>query len=740
MPRYFDDDLSRVGADKLKPMVKIWGGESKMRKDECIACISAGLADPRKVQSAIARLEPWERNALSLIKRMGGIIRNNTLKVALLASGLHPGRTYGFRDDFIDPLFRRGLILATGGYSPESISENYSSGGLLYTDERILAQVGFPECLPLEIQPSQAQGEIHFRRPSAVALDVMGMLQAIENMGGIKITQNGTVRVSDEAKLRKALHWSEKGMDVDGFIFPNPVQAWLSAFSYSDMLKKTMDGQLVLKEPPEQFAERSFSEQIRLLLEGFLRMSTWWEIPDKSNYFDHEGKGRSQGRMALTIALTALPLKPEAVYSIKDFELALYNRIGEDFALDFSPRRPYFYRTESKATQDQELLAWQESTRADWLKQEYPWLVGAFTTWLYFLGLVEFLVDHGKLTGFRLTDVGRATFHPELAIVSAPEIQLPASSQPAWVVQPNFDIIAYLDRVSAPQLAFLERHAERIEAHRHTAHYHLTRESVYRGLESGTSIHELISTLQTGSQTELSQNILVELHEWASLRERIFLRRNAKLIEFPTPQALKAHLIQGVTGTIVAEHFLLLNVEPSTSGWTTINYAQPLLKNLVATETGLIHWKRGPHDLITAAQLNQWADPADDDRWQLTRESVSKALKPGRKISELLNLLNLRLKPALPPLLELALRSWAGAIYPVELESVILLRCPQEQVFKIIINSSLMTAFLKGYIYPDLLFVDPEQLEALRHWLDWLGWKISDRLQIVPLKNNGSYK
>jgi len=195
-------------------------------------------------------------------------------------------------------------------------------------------------------------------------------------------------------------------------------------------------------------------------------------------------------------------------------------------------------------------------------------------------------------------------------------------------------------------------------------------------------------------------------------------------------------MAQGLTGTVVAERFLLLAAEPPVSGWTTINYAQPLPKNLTATETGLIHWKRSSHDLITAAQLNQWADPTNDDGWQLTRESVTDALKPGRKISQLLNLLNLRLKPSMPPLLEIALRSWAGAIYPVELESVIVLRCPQDQVFKVIITSPLMAAFLKGYIYPDLLFVDPEQLEALRHRLDWLGWKISNRLQIVPFRNS----
>jgi len=167
-------------------------------------------------------------------------------------------------------------------------------------------------------------------------------------------------------------------------------------------------------------------------------------------------------------------------------------------------------------------------------------------------------------------------------------------------------------------------------------------------------------------------------------------------------------------------------------------YKNPAYKALTATETGLIYRKHSSYDLITAAQLNQWAEPTADDSWQLTRESVTNAIKPGRKISELLNLLNLRLKPALPPLLELALRSWAGAAYPVELESVIVLRCPQEQVFKVILTSPLMTAFLKGFIYPDLLFIDPEQLETLRHRLIWLGWKISAHLQIVPFRNSRS--
>ncbi len=760
MPRYFDGDLPRVGADKLKPMVKIWGGNSKMRKDECIACIAAGLKDPQKVKTAIASLQPWERNALALIKRMGGIIPYSALKVGILVSGLHPRRTYGYREDFIEQLFRRGLLMATGSYSPEYLTEQYG-GGILYSDDRILAQIGLPEYQPLDIRPArpefarpdsagraEVEGSLHgasllYRRPSTVALDLVSMLQALENTGGLKLTRGGEVRVNDEAKLRKSLHWSEKGLDMDGFTFPNPAQAWLSALRYSNLLTLALAGSareykgdyLVVVESSDHFARRPFGEQVRLVMEGLIRSPTWWEVPLKHAYFDSDGKGRRQARLALTLALSALPLDPGAFFSFDDFDQALYQRIGEDFALDYPPHRPYFFRSTTPEQQRQELAAWQEKTRQKWLKQEYLWLVGAFTTWLYFLGLVELAVKNGQPTGFRLTDIGRAAFHPELDSVSSAESPSRDSAQPAWVVQPNFDIIVYLEQVNAPQLAFLERHAERTKSHHHTAHYRLTRESVYRGLESGTSLDDLLKGLQAGSQADLSQNIMVELREWASLRERIVLRRSARLMEFPSAQALQAGLSQGLSGSVVAQRFLMLGDRSTAqvSGLSSINYAQPLPKILNATESGKIHLKYRSHDLVTGAQLDQWAIRNADAEWQLTAESVAAALKPERKISELLSMLNDRLFHPISPLLELALRSWAGASFKVEMETVIALRCLEERIFEAIIASPMMKLLLKGYLNPDLLFVDPDQIETLRQHLNWLGWEVSNQLQVIPL-------
>jgi hypothetical protein len=285
-------------------------------------------------------------------------------------------------------------------------------------------------------------------------------------------------------------------------------------------------------------------------------------------------------------------------------------------------------------------------------------------------------------------------------------------------------------------LAFLERHAERVKSHHHTAHYRLTRESVYRGLESGMTLEGLVEKLQSGSQTELPQNVAVELREWASLRERIVVRRRARLMEFHSAQALQNGLSQGLTGNVVAERFLLTDSRSALlPGLTVINYAKPLPQNLSVTESAIIHLQRGSHDLMTAAQLNQWAVHNSHTEWQLTAESVAAALKPGRKIAELLTLLKNRLSRPIHPLVELTLRSWAGESYAVELETVVALRCPEERVFEAILVSPMMKPLLKGYLYPDLLFADPKQIETLRQQLHWLGWNVSDQLQVTPLDN-----
>jgi len=733
---FFDDALPRINSAEIKHVAKLWGGNYKMRKDECLACISAGLRNPDKVRAAVAGLEPWEKNALALIKQAGGVIMTDGLMVGLLATGTLPARYKSEPSkEVASHLFRRGLILSRNTYSPDQMSNYYARNGGVeaYSDARLLDHAGLPTFEPFSLPAKAASGEIHARRPQAVALDVVGILQAIANMGGLKLTREGSLRVSDEAKFRKAMRWKADELDVDGFKFPDPAQAWIEALYASDLFIRDDAQQLLtLAEPVERFTQRDYLEQVRILLDGIIRTQKWSEIHFNLRYVSDGGAAfRQQARQALILTLTALPRAAEGYYPLADFERALYERIGENFSLEGPPNRPYSFYNRTAAEQKQELSAWQQKVRAEWVKREYRWIAAALSTWLYFLGLVELEMNAGRLEGFRLSEMGWQALHPELDGVSAAPAPS-AEDQPAWVVQPNFDLIVYLDRASPAQLTFLERHAERTETHKNTAHYRLTRESVYRGLESGTTLDELIEGLQSGSHVALAQNVAVELREWAALRERITLRRAVRLLEFPSPNALQAGLARGLQGRVVGERFLLLPAAHPEIEHHLINYAAPLPANLSASETGLIHWKRTPADLITAATLGKWAQPTQDDGWQLTRESVSTMLKSGKKISELLNLLRSRLKH-LPPLLELALQTWANVKYGVELEAVIILQCPQEKVFQVILSSPLMLSYLDGYLYPAWVFVKRDRLEEFRQRLQWIGLDVSEKLTISKI-------
>jgi len=737
MERYFDAVLPSVGADKLKPMARLWGGTAKLRKEECITLITNGLADPAKVRRAVAGLPPWEHNALALVKRMGGEVGVQALAVGIHASGTLPGGAKDMRSAhaIAEALLRRGLILALGTYGPDHLNTySYDSSEKVYSDPRLLQAVGEVQVNPFSIRPIPTPAQSALRRPSTVALDIIGILQAIQNIGGVSLTKAGTVRASDQKKLAKALRWDADGMLVDNYPFPNPAGAWINAFGMSDLLQNT-GSRLEMNGPIEAFAIRPSHEQVRFLMDGIIRNGSWWELAGQP-YMDRDGSGRREGRLALMLGLAALPVDGYSFYSLDDFDRALFGRVGEVFALDYPPSRPYIgwmSTPEDRQREQKELDNWRRQLRKKWLARELLWIEQALTTWLYFLGLVELGLDQEKVVGLRLTDLGRLVLHPQLKVEteSAPP-PIVEGSHPAWVVQPNFDIVTYLERTSPVQLAFLERHAERGQAQVHTAHYRLTRNSIYRGLESGSSLDAVLAGLQSGSGVELPQNVAVEIREWAARREQVTLRRKAGLLEFSSPEELDAAVQAGATGTIVEKRFLLLAEADQKSlqvkGVICYDYSMALPHFISVDENGVIRLKPGPHDLMIEAQLDTWAERKAAREWRLTADSVQAGLKAGYRLEQLLGWLNERLAKRIPALLELALRNWTVQPAQVELEPVAALYCSSLQVFQTLANSPKLKPYLKGQMPPYFLFVDPQQVGALRAQLEWAGFAIGEQV------------
>jgi hypothetical protein len=726
----FDGQFASLSMVQLRDLARLLGEPPKSTlKTPLVEWIQNKFSDLQNLQKLVDGLNLWERNTLAFIRQADGDIEEHSLKLQLLVSGFSPTQRTDYEGDFTIPLAHSGLVRECTEHRARYEGHGSENIKTLYSDKRLLSVVGAPEITPFALQPLATPQHPLCRRSRTVILDVIAILQTIENNSGLKLAQNGYVNRLDARKIYKALHWDEAGINLDGLLFRDPVQAWAEIFVGAGLLQIQNRERLMVKELVASFAQRTYPDQMRCLLRGVANARTWWEA--SSRHWGYNEKELREGRRMLVHALGALPRSPDVFWKVEDFIWAVFDRIGADYTLSGSRYR-YFHSSRTPEAQRQQLHA---EAREKWQKNEMPWIKAALTSWMYFLGLVDLVVEDGEPTGLRISEAGLSLFQFE-AQISPPTVE---TSHPAWVIQPNFDVIAYLDHATPSQLAFLERHAEREQSYPHTAHYRLTRETIYRGLEGGTSLETLLDTLQSGAQMELPQNVSVELHEWAALRERIVLRSSVNLIEFTGAAELQLGLARGLSGRVVAERFLLpdANLEARNpaafSGLTRIDYAQPLPKNLIVSENGKISRSGASPDLIVVAQLNQWATPVSDREWQLTAQSVAARLKVGRKIAELLALLNARSKSNLPPLLEVALKAWAGESYPVQMEAVVVLRCREPEVFRAMIHSPSLAPLIKGYL-PELIFVDPAQVEALRVQLEWLGCVVSDELKVSRWK------
>jgi hypothetical protein len=730
----FDPFLLQVGAAELKQMVRAYGGKSTMRKQECIDFLRAALANPQVVRETIDSLEAFERNALAFVKQMGGAIDYQTLGISVLASGFALPPRFSKSDamsGIASHMVSRGLLLSQSEYNPGYFSAYAGNGATLFSDPRLLAHVGFPQSVPATLRPCAPPSTTLVRLPPTVILEIIGFLQALVNIGGLGLTQKGELRANDLRRFQKALSWSSDDLKMDGLLFKDALTAIIHALRHSDFLELA-NATLVLKRPIAEVATQEYAAQVSTMLDGFLRLTEWNEpnSPSWNTYGTHH----QEGRVALMITLASLPFDDDHFYTVDEFDRLLYVRIGEHFTLRGSVQKYLQTYRETPAEIRQMEAEWQVERREAWLKQERIWLESALSTWLYYLGIVELGMEGRRLVAFRLTALGKAVLHPTRQVNVGSPSKVEHGGVPGnWIVQPNFDVIVYLDRTPPTQLAFMERHAERTQSQQYIAHYRLTRDSVYRGLESGTTVVDFLEELAQHSQAPLPQNVVVEINEWAALREKVILSHRTHLLEFATSAARQDALTAGLAGTLVGDRFLL--VAPvdreryrralKIGSSETVDYSKPLLHHLQVDEAGLITVRTEILDLLLEAQLDQWAERQQDGSWQLTAASVARQVKAGARVDELIALLNNRLASAFPSILSLALRNWAGRGKGIELESFTVVRLKRSDVMHAVLSSKRLKPHLRGRLGDDILLFDSAHMQEVREFLDWAGLNIS---------------
>jgi Helicase conserved C-terminal domain len=210
------------------------------------------------------------------------------------------------------------------------------------------------------------------------------------------------------------------------------------------------------------------------------------------------------------------------------------------------------------------------------------------------------------------------------------------------IVQPNSDVIAYRQGLTPDLIVKLTAFAD-WKMIGPACTLALTAESVYRGLEAGFSLNDLLGTLRKHSAQELPANVVDMIRRWSAKRERINVYPSATLLEFNTPADLEEAFSRALVSMKISDRIGLVEGEVDYRHYRLLGNrdyeSRPM--QCVAFENDGITFTVDitGSDLLLEAELLRLAERLPDEQgercYRLTPASIAKAKETGVQLTEL---------------------------------------------------------------------------------------------------------
>ncbi len=703
MPLTFEKFLSSRNSEELKALCRPWGARSIKNKSDAYNFLQQTINNPKAITAHLQKQGDGVVAPLTLIKLLGGKLDSRALT---LASVILTANTDDNQDNNVD-LVRTNLSRAKNAglimgnqYYVNHFSSLYDSQFDCYIDARIANQL--PKSLvptllnipAVKIDSNAIRAKVSVQ---TVVLDLLNALKSVDAGGPLQQrVMDYAFRIPDLKRVAKAAGWTET-LSSESCNLPDPSAFYIYSMYRGNLILKGVNGNFTAISS-SAIAELDNIELIRQFIHGLMFNNTWNEA-DTSPYSSYVLPMRA---MLLT-GLACLPPTAD-FYSMKEFELAVFNRVGKLASTsNFPARRVFRVQPENKVVyEDGE--AWQKRVQESWVKTDAPWINAAFTSWLYRLGLVEVILKPAAKSAakipvvdcFRVTDLFRALFMGmPLSNATGAQLQAdatePARAQP-WIVQPNFDVLLYINEAASADLNFLEQIAERVSIAEHVANYRLSKDSISMGLRRIGDVNRIITGLTSGARRAVPANVLQQITNWATSINRVTIRKDVELVEFESEEErtnfITSQLKFASNLRPVAERFLILEAgaRPAIAKLYKDEHYNYLSRayscRVSAGSDGSISLPRLFIDLRHCAILNRWTDPiqpragsavqANTPRWQITKESVVRAINKGNKLEDLYQLLeNQPWQRGIPEQLAVKLSVWVGTMPPVTSEDTV---------------------------------------------------------------------
>jgi hypothetical protein len=748
-------NLDRVQTRFMRKVANLWlgKGNSTLPVDALIKNLRKALEDDATAARVLQTLREPERAILAAYARYGGTVNGAVIRMDLLTRGLVEkvvtesyGMTWSrWKTKPLDKLAEQWALLPVHGL-PGEYHFGYGYGT---ETERAFPnfslQAGLAKKVPRAGPPrwsvpatKESVVALGRRSSAEVALDLARVFSFVAGRGQTKLKKSGEISVPSLRTLAKAVPFPE---DRD-FPLPDPQGFYFELLHQTGAIR--IEGEQARADPAgaTKLFTLSTAWQAHQWARSWLTAQYWVDglgVQDAGDSpYQQEPADNALGtcRQVLAWALACLAQVAPAGgdegpwFELEDLLTALHDLQGELRTPGYT-WSGYAWDPELTQAKNKEKKQGKDRQLAYWFHQEGGWYANAVMVTLATLGLIECgRMGAGKSPRwcFRFTPVGRAVF-------GAPEVPPPPALDEArfLVLQPNFDVVAYLDRADAASAGTLGRLAETDSARTGSVQtFRITRNSLYQAQESGITPAQIVDFFRRHNQGEVPANVLRSIGDWSAQRESLVIRSGVILLAFPDAAARDAYLA-GNPGSACGERFVTLpekgRVKPHLPKALVSDHERGQFRRTLAVdEYGQIHTSE-PYDLLQLARLRRIARPTASG-WEITAETIRRAAAAGVKGNQTFRWLDQHLREPMPDLLAYAIEAWQGKPVRLEFADAVLLHVPDEQEFWALGHSRRLQPFFLGSPGPGWLAVRKEGRKQLAALLAELGFTVDPELTL----------
>lgn len=370
----------------------------------------------------------------------------------------------------------------------------------------------------------------------------------------------------------------------------------------------------------------------------------------------------------------------------------------------------------------------------DKAQTEVPVWVGAFLRrGLYWIGAVERgRTEEGPV--IRFSKRGR-----EMLGLNVKDT--PAPVDKSMVIQPNFELMIFLDSTDVTLLHRIYRVTERVKLSDRVAVFKLTPESVQRGYSMGENAAAIIKFLRDNAAVEVPESVTFQLHDWERIHKRLVVHHSGYLVRHHDPDALDMWLGQvkhdtkcnvvrlGPSTAYLSENDeVLLEKLLTRARGSVINIEEPngvldFVGPLLATVDPL------QADVITMWELSRIAHEVEDAPPRLRQFALDVALLkirwPQDTLQKAVTFLEPRSKGGLPASQRILLQSMLEAPPTAAIHThMTVIQLQDEFTADLFDDVEEFQEFVAQRLGPMAFSVDSSKIDDLREKMIELGFKL----------------